>query len=245
MLMRHRDRTTSSMASRGHAGGGAARERGWAPLSPYTCSCPREATRRRRVRDGPAEVNLDLDNLLPLQREDLCVAESAAVDVRALIGHEHLVLMRHDVDKPEVVDLLTVWPAPLEIGPSIDPVVERAGGVKIIGDQEFDCRAVLAHVGLVAGSSYGCCVVHLRSSKGSKASLFIRLARVRVLWHLTFDMCCRGQAARADAETPARARRERQAGAGAACCRRFARCSGCAAPGVVAKGCRKWRAISS
>jgi hypothetical protein len=79
----------------------------------------------------------------------------------------------HDIDELEVADLLTVRPATLEIGLSIDSVVERAREVKVIVNQHFYRCAIFTDVCIVASSSNGGRIVHVREPTEDKE---VRLA---------------------------------------------------------------------
>ena len=59
----------------------------------------------------PAEVHLDVDDLLIPNREDLGVPESTAVRVASFVGHEHAVGICDEMDEVEPVDDLAVRPA--------------------------------------------------------------------------------------------------------------------------------------
>ena len=55
------------------------------------------------MREVPAEVDLDLGDLVALEGEHLRVAEARAVGPRGLVGHDDLVAMLDIIDDPVVV----------------------------------------------------------------------------------------------------------------------------------------------
>src|ERR1700730_7706516 len=119
-----------------------------------TLACPPdlgidEAAEWRFVGDRPAEIHLDLDCLAVAKRHDLRIAEAPAVFVLAFIGYDHAVAIGDEIDEVEAFDTLAVRPTALEIGRSVDAVVERTAEVEIVGEDRLDRRTVLVGIGFV------------------------------------------------------------------------------------------------
>jgi hypothetical protein len=66
------------------------------------------------------------------------------------IRHIDAIVAGDDGDEVEAVDPSAVRPAALEIGLSIDAIVERAGEVKVLGEEPLDRRAILVDIGAIA-----------------------------------------------------------------------------------------------
>src|SRR6187397_636632 len=94
-----------------------------------------EFSGRRLVRQRPAEVHLDVDDLVAAGRHDLRVAERVTRTRASFVRDEHAIASRHEIHECKALDVLAVRPAPCEIARAIDAVVERAREMKIRGEQ--------------------------------------------------------------------------------------------------------------
>src|SRR5580693_4936518 len=102
------------------------------------------------MRHVPAEIDLDLDNLPVSNGQRLRVAEASSAIAVTDIGHVDAIVARDDGEEVEAGDPSAVRPAALEIGLSIDAIVERTGKVKLLGDEPLDRRAILIDIGAKA-----------------------------------------------------------------------------------------------
>ena len=94
-----------------------------------------EAARPGRVRHVPAEIDFDLDNLPVSNGQHLRVAEASSTVAMADIRHIDAIVAGDDGDEVKAIDPSAVRPAALEIGLSIEAIVERAGEVKVVGEE--------------------------------------------------------------------------------------------------------------
>src|SRR5687768_16583934 len=101
------------------------------------------------MRDGPAEIDLGVDDLAAAHRQYLGVAKARSRGAGALIGDEDAVAVLNQVLVFEAGDRLAVRPAAREIGLSVEAVVERAGEMEVVGNHCLDRRTVLVDIGLV------------------------------------------------------------------------------------------------
>src|SRR4029079_10745540 len=108
-----------------------------------------ESALRSSVRDGPAEIHLDIDNLRVADGEDLGVPKSMTVGVASLIRHEDAVAIRHQVDELEARDSLAVWPAATAVRLAVETIVQRAGEMKIVSDDRLERCPVLGHIRVI------------------------------------------------------------------------------------------------
>src|SRR5215469_2328904 len=115
----------------------------------YRASC------RSIVRNRPAEINLDLDDLAIPQRHDFGIAERLSSRTSSFIGHEHAFSIGDEIDEREAGNRFTIFPAPIEIGLAIDAIIARAGEMKITPDKSFDRGAILVDVGLIGAANDG------------------------------------------------------------------------------------------
>src|SRR4030095_459110 len=106
------------------------------------------------MRDGPAEINLYLDNLFPANGENLSVAESFAIHP-AFISNKHSVTIRDQINELKGLGLFAVFPAAVEVGFPVNTIVEGTGKVKVIGDQFLNCRSIFLYIRFIAGSCDG------------------------------------------------------------------------------------------
>jgi hypothetical protein len=83
-----------------------------------------ESTLRRLVRYRPAEVHLDLDDVLISNGQNLRVAKTMAVRIASFIRDEDAIGVRDEMDEVESLDDLAVRPATAEVGFTIEPIVE-------------------------------------------------------------------------------------------------------------------------
>jgi len=104
------------------------------------------------VGNRPPEVHLDIDDLTTAKGQNLGVAEPPAVYRTCLIRHEHTITIRHEMDEIKHLQPFTVRPAALEIGPSVEVIIERAREMEVIGDQRFERCAILGDVRRIAGA---------------------------------------------------------------------------------------------
>ena len=72
------------------------------------------------MRDGPAEVHLDIDDLFVPNGDDLGVPKSMTVGVASLVRDEDALAIRYKVDEFEARNGLAVWPAPAEVRLAIE-----------------------------------------------------------------------------------------------------------------------------
>jgi hypothetical protein len=66
------------------------------------------------------------------------------------IRHIDAIVAGDDGDEVEAVDPPAVRPAAFEIGLSIDGIIERAGEVKVLGEEQLDRRAIFVDIGSIA-----------------------------------------------------------------------------------------------
>src|SRR5262245_21167991 len=85
-----------------------------------------EAAFRRFVWHRPAEVHLDIDDVLVPNGKNLGVPKSLTVRIASLVRDEHAVSIGHEIDKVEPLNDLAVWPAPAEVRLPVEPIIERA-----------------------------------------------------------------------------------------------------------------------
>src|SRR5580658_703916 len=111
------------------------------------------AAGRRFVGDRPAEIDLGVEDLPVADGEALRVPEALAAGIPSFIGNIDAIAVGHHVDEIEAGDPCAVGPAASEIGGTIDAIVERAGEVEIVGDEQFQRGAVLVDVSLIAPAS--------------------------------------------------------------------------------------------
>src|SRR6185312_16738686 len=102
------------------------------------------------MRQGPAEIDFDLDDPAVADGQHFGVAERLAAAALADIGRDHLLAVADQADELVAGDPCVVRPAALEIGLPIDAVVERAGEVEVLGDHRLGGGAVAVGIGLVA-----------------------------------------------------------------------------------------------
>src|ERR1700722_14508556 len=122
-------------------------EHAWAPS--YLRRVLHEAAGRGRVRHVPAKIDLDLDNLPISNDQHLRVAEGSSGVAMADSRHINPIVAGDDGDEVEARDPSAVRPAALEIGLSIEAIVERAGEVKVLGEEPLDRRAILVDIGAI------------------------------------------------------------------------------------------------
>ena len=101
------------------------------------------------VGNRPAEIDFDLDDLAVARRQNLGVAEGLAGHAPPFIGDEDSIPVANQIDESEAGDRLAGLPASIEICLAINAIVERAGEMKIVGDDRFDRRAVFRAVGFI------------------------------------------------------------------------------------------------
>src|SRR5262249_6864833 len=120
---------------------------------PWDMLCPRhrsnsvaiavhETARLGFVRKGPAEINFHFDDLAVTYGDDFGVTKFFTVRFATFVGHEDSVAIRNEILELETVDPLAVWPAAREICRAINPVIDRTGEMKILGDQPLNRRAI-------------------------------------------------------------------------------------------------------
>jgi hypothetical protein len=98
----------------------------------------------------PAEVDLGLADLVAVKRENLGVAKSAPVGLRALVRHDHLVTGLNEPLELEGLDLFGVRPAALEVLRTVDAHVSRAVEREVVGQKLLDHATVAGLVSPVA-----------------------------------------------------------------------------------------------
>ena len=87
------------------------------------------------MRQRPAEVHFRVHQLAVTNSQDFGVSKAIAASVSAFVGHEHAFTLLHEMDEFEVGGVRAVGPAAFEVHLAIDALVERAGEVKVVGDQ--------------------------------------------------------------------------------------------------------------
>ena len=85
------------------------------------------------MRDGPAEVDLGVRDLLPSNLEDLGVAESTTIDIATLVGNEHAVFMGDEMNEVESDKSLAIGPTPLKVGITVEAIIQGTSEVKVAG----------------------------------------------------------------------------------------------------------------
>src|SRR5580765_7980369 len=110
-----------------------------------------KAAHRRRVRQRPAEVNLDVYDLRESSGDDLRVPELIAVRGATLVGDKYIVSVGRHTDESESGNPLAVRPTARKVRRSVDVVVERAGEVEVSSNQRFNRYAILLYIRLIAG----------------------------------------------------------------------------------------------
>src|SRR4030095_1390681 len=108
---------------------------------------------RLRVRQRPAEGDLDVYDLRESSGDDLGVPELIAVRGTALVGNKYVVSVGRHTDESEAGNPLAVGPTARKVRRSIDVVVQRAGEVEVSSNQRFNRCAILLYIRLVAGQS--------------------------------------------------------------------------------------------
>src|SRR3954462_12745904 len=111
-----------------------------------------ESSLRRRMRQGPAKVHLDIDDEIVSNSEDLGIAKSMTVRIASFIRDEHAIFVRKEIDKVERLDRLAVRPASMEVGFAIEPIIERAREVKILRNQSLERHPIFCYVGVIGCS---------------------------------------------------------------------------------------------
>src|SRR6185295_19214999 len=112
-----------------------------------------ESTLRRFMRERPAKVDLDIDDVPVSDRENLRVPKSTAICGPAFIGHEHAIAIRHEMDEVEPLGHLAVGPATAEVRFTVEAIVEGARELKVFGDDLLDRGPVLRRVRFIGGAS--------------------------------------------------------------------------------------------
>ena len=77
-------------------------------------------------------------------------SEASSAVAMADIRHINAIVAGDDGDEVEAIDPSAVRPAALEIGLSIEAIVERAREMEILGDELLHSRAILVNVGKIA-----------------------------------------------------------------------------------------------
>src|ERR1700754_726814 len=95
---------------------------------------------------GKAKKDLNLNDLPVLHPKKLGIAKCRATLRLAGIPNERLIALHEQLLEAEVFDLFVEWPASLEVGAPIDPVVLRARKGERIGDYRLKGGAVLRFV---------------------------------------------------------------------------------------------------
>jgi hypothetical protein len=111
-----------------------------------------EASHWSLVRNQPAEINLDLDNLAIPHRHYFGIPKGLSGGTLAFIGYEHALSIGDQVDEGEARDSVAILAAPVEIHFAIDAIVAWAGEMKIIPDNRFDRGAILFDIGLISSA---------------------------------------------------------------------------------------------
>lgn len=119
------------------------------------------AARRSRMRQRPAEIDLRFGELAVLHRKDFGVAETIAAGPTSFIGDEDLIAGAEQVNEIELLDIISGRPAMIHVARPAEPVVVRAGEVKIVGEQRFDRCTIPFDVGLVDAAGDGNIVLML------------------------------------------------------------------------------------
>ncbi len=95
------------------------------------------------MREGPAEVHLDIDDLTVANREDLGVAESVAIRIAPFIRDKDAIAIGTQMNDVEPFDCVAVRPAPSEVRFAVETIVQRAREMKIGVALEGDCIVIL------------------------------------------------------------------------------------------------------
>jgi hypothetical protein len=85
------------------------------------------------------------------------------VRVPSLVGNEHAIGIRDEMDEVEPLDDLAIRPTTAEVRLTVEPIVERTRKMKILGDELLEDGLILCHVGLIGGSrdrNVGCRVLY-------------------------------------------------------------------------------------
>src|SRR5262249_44176376 len=107
------------------------------------------------VRNGPTEIDFDLDDLLTANRENFRIAKPLSIRGSGDVCDEYLLVVGYHMDKVKPGNRPTVRPAANEVGRSIKAVVERAGEVEVLGYQGFYRCAIFVGISLIASACNG------------------------------------------------------------------------------------------
>ena len=108
-----------------------------------------EASLRGFMRQGPADVHLDIDDLRIPNGEDLGVSKSMTLRIASFVRDEHAIGIGDEIDEVESQDGLADWPAATEVRLAVDPIVEGAREMKIAGKERLEGLPVLCYVGVI------------------------------------------------------------------------------------------------
>src|SRR6202045_1199104 len=92
-----------------------------------------EAAGWRLVGDRPTEIHLGINDLISSHCEDLSIAKAVTAGAPSLVGDKNLVTFCDEMDEIEPLGPLAIRPAACEIGCAIEPVIDRAGKMEILG----------------------------------------------------------------------------------------------------------------
>ena len=90
------------------------------------------------MRNRPAKIDLCLHELAVSSRQGFGVGEDPTLVASRFISHIDAFALLDDGDEGVTRNPPAVRPASLEIGPAVDPIVQRTGEVEVLGDQPLD-----------------------------------------------------------------------------------------------------------
>ena len=65
------------------------------------------------------------------------------------VGGEYVLSIAHEVYELKACNRLAVFPAPIEVGLTIEPIVQRTGEMKVIAEDRFYRSAILVGISLI------------------------------------------------------------------------------------------------
>ena len=103
------------------------------------------------MRKRPAKIDLRLDHLSIPDRQQVSVSEPAA-RAESLVRYKDLITVWNDAYKLVPRDRFAIRPTPREIGRPVNPVIERAREMEVVGNQGLYRRPILISVGDMRGA---------------------------------------------------------------------------------------------
>src|SRR3984893_3079540 len=102
------------------------------------------------MRDWPTEIDFTLDNFAVSDGHYFRIAEPLAGSVLPFVGDEYVLSLAHEVYELKVGNRLAVFPAPIEVGLTVEAIVQRTGEMKIIAEDRFYRSAIFVDISLIA-----------------------------------------------------------------------------------------------